>query len=141
MDLLVKISKLDIQRFENMVLNTISTTNLNSLVEGIKLFSEFWKLTNESYPDLIFFSRGECILKMLDYLDNKNPFLRHLSKTWLNQVNQRFGKILDPIIALFLNSEINLVFEEDQIYFEKEYDTSKILDAFSKLKNIFHINI
>ena len=135
-DLLVKISRLDIQRFENMVLNTISSTNLNSLVEGIKLFNEFWKLTNEAYPDLIFFSRGDCILKMLDYLDNKNPFLRHLSKTWLNQVNQKFGKILDPIIALFLNSEINLVFDEDQIYFEKEYDTSKILDAFSKLKNI-----
>jgi hypothetical protein len=135
-DLLVKTAKLDIEKFEKMVLQTISFTNYNSIVEGIKLFSEFWKLSNEFYPDLIFFNSGECIFKMVDYLDNKNPLLRHLSKTWLNQVNQRFSKILDPIIGIFLSNDINLLFEEEQIYFEKEYNTVKILGAFSKLKNI-----
>ena len=135
-DLLTKIIKVDIQKFENMVLKTISFTNFNYTVEGIKLFSEFWKLTNEFYPDLTFFVNGNCIFKMVDYLDNKNPLLRHLSKTWLNQVNQKFSKILDPIIGVFLSDEINLQFEGGEIYFEKEYDTAKILDAFSKLKNI-----
>ena len=135
-DLLVKIINIDIQKFENMVLTTISFTDFNSIIEGIKLFSEFWKLTNELYPDLIIFSSGEYIFKMVDYLDNKNPLLRHLSKTWLNQVNQRFSKILDPIINVFLGGDINLIFEGDKIYFEKEYNTGKILDAFSKLKNI-----
>ena len=134
-NLLVKIINLNIDNFEYMVLNTLSFTNSNSLVEGIKLFSEFWKLTNEAFPDLNFFNTGECIFKMLDYLDNKNPLLRHLSKTWLNQVSQKFNKILDPIIDIFLE-QINLLFEEDQIYFEKEYNTEVILGAFSKLKNI-----
>jgi len=135
-DLLVKIAKLDTQNFENMVLKTISFTNFNSIVEGIKLFSEFWKLTNELYPDILFFNSGECIFKMVDYLDNKNPLLRHLSKVWLNQVNQKFSKILDPIIDIFLSDDINLLFDNEQIFFEKEYNTSKILDGFPKLKNI-----
>ena len=135
-DLLTKIVRVDIQKFENMVLKTISFSNFNYIVEGIKLFSEFWKLTNEFYPDLKYFINGNCIFKMVDYLDNKNPLLRHLSKTWLNQVNQRFSKILDPIIGIFLSDEINLSFEGGQIYFDKEYDTAKILDGFSKLKNI-----
>ena len=135
-DLLVKIIKLNIDNFEYMILNTLNSSNSNSIVEGIKLFSEFWKLANESYPDSKFFNSGECILKMLDYLDNKNPLLRHLSKTWLNQVNQRFSKILEPIIGIFLGEDINLLYEKDQYYFEKEYNTVKILEAFSKLKNI-----
>jgi hypothetical protein len=46
---------------------------------------------------------------MLEFLDNKNPLLRHLSKTWLNQVNQLFSKILDPIVSLFLSKDINLL--------------------------------
>ena len=134
-NLLMKIINLNIDNFEYMILNTLSFTNSNSLVEGIKLFSEFWKLTNETFPDFNFFNTGKCIFKMLDYLDNKNPLLRHLSKTWLNQVSQKFNKILDPIIDLFLD-QVNLLFEEDQIYFENEYNTEVILGCFSKLKNI-----
>ena len=136
MDLLVKIIKLNAEKFENMVLYTISSTNFNSIVEGIKLFSEFWKLTNEFYPDLKFYISGECIFKMVDYLDNKNPLLRHLSKTWLNQVNQKFNKILDPIIGIFLSDEINFIFGEQQTYFKQQYNATKILVAFSRLKNI-----
>ena len=135
-DLLVKIIKLNNTKFEEMVLYTISSNNYNSIVEGIKLFSEFWKLTNEFYPEIIFFNSGECIFKMVDYLDDKNPLLRHLSKTWLNQVNQKFNKILDPIIDIFLSKDINILFNNNQVYFEKKYNTTKILDAFSKLKNI-----
>ena len=135
-DLLVKAAKVNIQIFENMVLKSISYTTFNTTVEGIKLFSEFWKLANELYPDDIFFNSGECIFKMVDYLDNKNPLLRHLSKTWLNQVNQKFTNILDPIIGIFLCEEINLLFDKDQIFFENEFNTSKILEGFSKLKNI-----
>ena len=139
--LLVKLVKLDIKKFEQMVLYTLNisiniNTRVNPLVDGIKLFNEFWKLTNESNPNEIFFTNGDCILKMLDFLENKNPLLRHLSKTWLNQVNQMFAKIIDPIISLFLSDEVNLSIEGDKILFTKEFDTSKILDAFSKLKNI-----
>ena len=135
-DLLVKIVTLNTAKFENMVKNTICSQYFSEIVEGVKKFNEFWKLTNESYPDLNCFNSGECIFKMVDYLDNKNPFLRHLSKTWLNQVNQKFSKILDPIIKIFSNDEFKIVYEGGQYFFEREYDTSKILDAFTKLKNI-----
>ena len=136
-DLLVKIIKVNNKRFEEMVFYTLNKTNsVTSLIEGIKLFNEFWKLTNELYPEEIFFLNGECILKMLDFLENKNPLVRHLSKTWLNQVNQKFTKILDPLISLFLSDEINMSIEVNTVLFTKEFDTSKILDALSKLKNI-----
>ena len=46
-DLLVKIIKLNIDNFEYMILNTLNSSNSNSIVEGIKLFSEFWKLAND----------------------------------------------------------------------------------------------
>ena len=141
-DLLVKIIKVNMKKFEEMVSFTLGIPEENknisvtSLVDGIKLFNEFWKLTNELYPEKIFFSSGDCIFKMLDFLENKNPLVRHLSKTWLNQVNQMFSKILDPIISLFLSNEINLSIEVDTVLFTREYNTAKILDAFSKLKNI-----
>ena len=140
-DLLVQIIKLDMNRFEEMVLYTLNiSTNINrsvnNLVDGIKLFNEFWKLTNELYPEEIFFTKGDSIFKMLDFLEDKNPLLRHLSKTWLNQVNQMFGKILDPLISLFLSDEIDLSIEGDLVLFTKVFDTKIILDAFSKLKNI-----
>ena len=138
---LVKIINLNKERFEQMVLYTLTyasniNKSINSIVDGIKLFNEFWKLTNESYREEIFFSSGECIHKMLNFLENKNPLIRHLSKTWLNQVNQMFGKIFDPLISIFLSDEIELSIEVDEVLFIKEYDTSKILDTFSKLKNI-----
>jgi hypothetical protein len=86
-DILVKISELNMEKFENMILNTINFNN----VEGIKLFSEFWKLLYEFKPDSEMFKSGKCIYTMVDYLSDPNPLLRHLSKTWLNQVNQRFS--------------------------------------------------
>ena len=131
-DILVKIVELNMEKFENMILNTINFNN----VEGIKLFSEFWKLLYEFKPDSEMFKSGKCIYTMVDYLSDPNPLLRHLSKTWLNQVNQRFSKILDPIIGIFLSDKINLLFEGQYIYFESKYETAEILKAFSRLKNI-----
>ena len=138
-DLLVKIIKINMDRFEKMVSYTLDmpikkNIKVNPIIDGIKLFNEFWKLTNELYPEEIFFSSGKCIVKMLDFLESKNALLRHLSKTWLNQVNQLFAKILDPLISIFLSDEINISIEAEIVLFTKQFDTSKILDAFSKLK-------
>jgi len=142
-DLIVKISKLDKQNFEYLVLNTISSNNFNSIVEGVKLFSEFWKLVNEAYPDLVFFDSGECILKMIEYLDNKNPFLRHLSKTWLNQVNQSFNKILDPIISIFLliiciAYDLIIIFGQIENTFKLDIFAGKVLRWF--FQNVYLIS-
>ena len=139
-DLLIKIATVDQVKFTNIISNTFNLDNINnnidSSVESVKLFSDFWKLSNEFYSDVIFFSNGECIFKMIDFLEDKNPLLRHLSKSWLNQNNKHFDKIVDPLLSVLLNDYSSFKKVENKIYFEKEYESSRIIDAFSKLKNI-----
>ena len=60
---------------------------------------------NEYYPDEKIF-KADTIFKMLDLLEDEDPTLRHLSKTWLNQANQQFNKIIDPILLEFLDQSI-----------------------------------
>ena len=143
-DLLIKIATLDQVKFTNILSNTFNLDNFNqggvgvgeSLAENIKLFSDFWKLKNEFYSDIIFFSNGECIFKMIDFLEDKNPLLRHLAKSWLNQNNKHFDKIIDPLLSVLLQDYSNFVKIDNKIIFEKEYESGRIIDAFSKLKNI-----
>ena len=135
MDLLLKMYLLDKNKFNEIINETFNTDEY--LIENIKLFNNFWKLTNEYYPEEKFFEKAECILKMVDLIDDKNPVLRHLSKTWLNQTNQCYDKIVDPIIQILLDNQ--LIFEDkkdENVEFLKEFDTSKILNSFNKLKNI-----
>ena len=139
-DLLIKIATVDQVKFTNIISNTFNLNNINkdidSSVESIKLFSDFWKLSNEFYSDIIFFPNGECIFKMIDFLENKNPLLRHLSKSWLNQNNKHFDKIVDPLLSVLLNDYSNFKIINNKIFFDKEYESNRIIDAFSKLKNI-----
>ena len=59
-DLLIKIATVDQIKFTNIISNTFNLNNINndldSCVESVKLFSDFWKLTYEFYSDAIFFS-------------------------------------------------------------------------------------
>ena len=135
MDLLLKMYNLEKNKFIEIINNTFFEEE--DLIENIKLFSNFWKLANEYYPKEIFFQKGECIFKMIDLLENKNPLLRHLSKSWLNQANQQYNKIIDPILLILLDRQ--LIFgknKDNNTEFLKVFDTLKILDAFSKFKNI-----
>ena len=136
LDLLIKATKIDLTKFEKIINNTFNINNFDSAVESIKQFSEFWKLVNEYYSDKFDFKNNECVFKMIDYLEHKNPLLRHLSKVWLTQVNQQFNKILDPIIIILLEEKIPCIIENNKIIIEREFNTSIILDAFNKLKNI-----
>ena len=144
-DLLIKIASLDQIKFTNILSNTFNLENYNNnssignsefLVESVKLFSDFWKLKNEFYSDIIFFTNGDCIFKMIDFLEDKNPLLRHLSKSWLNQNNKHFDQIVDPLLSVLLNDYSNFKKIQNKIIFEKEYESARIIDAFSKLKNI-----
>ena len=95
-------------------------------------------MANELYPKENIFEKGECIFNMVDLLDNKTPLLRHLSKTWLNQANQHYNKIINPILLIFFDTQIIFETNKDKNIPEylREFDTSKILDGFAKLKNI-----
>lgn len=134
-ELLVKLCHCDKNKFIKIINNTFNTEG-DALKENVKLFSNFWKLANEYYPEENFFKNGECIFDMIDLLDNKTPIFRTLSKSWLNQSNQCYKKIIDPILLVLLDKNITYSRDENKSNFTKEFDTSKILDAFIKLKNI-----
>ena len=135
-DLLIKIANIDPVKFLNIIKNTFNLKNFDSTQQSMKLYSDFWKLSNEYYNEMIFFKNGECIFNMLDCLDDDNPLLRHLSKSWLNQANQQFQKILDPIYNILLNDKISLQNNNNQIIVDKEYNTIEIRKCFRRLKNI-----
>ena len=135
-DLLIKIANIDQVKFLNIIKNTFNLKYFDSTQQSMKLFSDFWKLSNEYYNELIFFKNGECIFNMIDCLDDDNPLLRHLSKSWLNQAHQQFNKILNPIYNIFLDESISMKCNEEQMIIEKEYNTSEIRKSFRRIKNI-----
>ena len=135
-DLLIKIANIDQVKFLNIICNTFNLKNFDSAQESMKLFSDFWKLSNEYYNEKIFFKNGECIFKMVDSLDDDNPLLRHLSKIWLNQTYQQFNKILDPIFNILIKTKNTLKKEENKKFFENEYDTELIKISLRRLKNL-----
>ena len=133
-DLLVKLSNLDLQKFINILENTFKLED--TLENSLKLFSEFWQLLNEYYDNIKLFKKGECLFQMLDYLDCDKPLLRHLSKSWLDQSSKQFRKIVDPILLILLDPNIKINKSERFFYIEKEYDIKKIMDSFRKLKSL-----
>ncbi len=150
-DLLIKFYKTEPNIFTNTISNSFALNNTDQNVSAIRKFSQFWKLTSEFYPEIVFFENGECIFKMLDFLDNEHPLLRHLSKSWLSQSIYQFNKILDPLLKvrnnLYPNKQVLLdrdttwyITPKNQLFFTKEYDNRRIIEAFRKLKNII-INV
>jgi hypothetical protein len=136
-DLLIKFYKAEPHVFSNTISNTFAMSDLEQNVNAIRKFSQFWKLTSEYYPEYIFFENGECIFKMLDFLDHDHPLLRHLSKSWLSQSVSHFSKILDPLLKVLLDKETTwYISPRKGLYFAKEYDNRRIIEAFRKLKNI-----
>ena len=136
-DLLIKFFVADTNIFQNTISNTFATNGIDQNVLSIKKFSQFWKLTSEFYPEIIFFENGECIFKMLDFLEHEHPLIRHLSKSWLNETKNQFRKIIDPLLKVLLDRETKWYISfQKQLYFTREYDNRRIIEAFRKLKNI-----
>ena len=136
-DLLIKFFLSEQNVFQNTISNTFAINDIEQNVNAIKKFSQFWKLTSEFYPDIIFFENGECIFKMLDFLDHEHPLLRHLSKSWLSEAKDQFHKIIDPLLKVLLDKDTTWYISfQKQLFFTKEYDNRRIIEAFRKLKNI-----
>ena len=134
MELLFKLYLFDEKKFIELIYNTFVVEE--ELSDNIKLFCNFWKLVNEYEKGVKIVLKKECIFKMVDLLENKNPLLRHLSKTWLNQANQQYTKIINPILFTLVDKEINISIKDNNSEFSEEFDTSIILDSFLKLKNL-----
>ena len=140
-DLLIKFFIADTNIFQNTISNTFAVNDIEQNVISIKNFSQFWKLTSEFYPEIIFFENGECIFKMLDFLEHEHPLIRHLSKSWLSEAKNQFRKIIDPLLKVLLDKDTKWYISfQKQLFFTKEYDNRRIIEAFRKLKNII-INV
>ncbi len=140
-DLLIKFFVADTNIFQNTISNTFAINDIEQNVISIKNFSQFWKLTSEFYPEIIFFENGECIFKMLDFLEHEHPLIRHLSKSWLSEAKNQFRKIIDPLLKVLLDRDTKWYISfQKQLFFTKEYDNRRIIEAFRKLKNII-INV
>ena len=140
-DLLIKFFVADTNIFQNTISNTFAVNDIEQNVISIKNFSQFWKLTSEFYPEIIFFENGECIFKMLDFLEHEHPLIRHLSKSWLSEAKNQFRKIIDPLLKVLLDRDTKWYISfQKQLFFTKEYDNRRIIEAFRKLKNII-INV
>ena len=137
MKILQKIFYFDKNKFNNIINDTFNIQK--NFDENIKLFSNFWKSVNDYNPEEKMF-HPETVFKMLDLLEERNPTLRHLSKTWLNQNNQRYNKIIDPILLVLLDQNILFTINEsengEQSEFIREFNITKILDALNKFRNI-----
>ena len=132
--LLVKLSKYNMNKFINIIENTFKLEE--TLEDSVKIFSDFWQILTEYYPDYIIFEKGECLLEMLDYLDCDRPLLRHLSKSWLDQNYKNFDKIVAPILISLLEPNMKLDEKTNFIYFENEDDIKKLLNGFRRLKSL-----
>ena len=136
-DLIIKFYHADSYVFSNTISNSFAMNDLDKIVDAIKKFTQFWKLTSEYYSDIIFFENGDCIFKMLDFLEDEHPLLRHLSKSWLSQSVDQFSKILDPLINVLLDGNTSwYISPQKQLFITNEYNNKRIVEAFRKLKNI-----
>ena len=54
-DLLIKFFIADANIFQNTISNTFAVNDIETNVISIKNFTQFWKLTSEFYPEIIFF--------------------------------------------------------------------------------------
>lgn len=136
-DLIIKFYFADSYVFSNTISNSFALNDLDRIVDAIKKFTQFWKLTSEYYSDIIFFENGDCIFKMLDFLEDEHPLLRHLSKSLLSQSVDQFNKILDPLIYVLLDGNTSwYISPQKQLFITNEYNNKRIVEAFRKLKNI-----
>lgn len=130
--------------FSEVVNNQLCSTESQAKVKAITRFNIFWKLTSKDYPTYIPFKEQDdkenrCYIAlhtMINILENFDPTLRLTCKSWLNDCQENFRRILDPLIEEFLDNSNVFVSLFGQIFFQDDYDTQVIIYNFGKLRNI-----
>lgn len=87
-DLIVTFSKHFPYEFTETVKRSFNTHSAPDKEASIQRFSHFWRLTAHKYKDLLtnkeFAELNKVgLFRMLDFLDDQNPLVRHAAKTWL----------------------------------------------------------
>lgn len=88
-DLIVAFSKYFPYQFTETVKKSFETHSDPEKEASIQRFSHFWRLTGFKYKDLLISNREFAelnkvgLFKMLDFLDDENPLVRHAAKNWM----------------------------------------------------------
>lgn len=69
-------------------------------------------------------------------LEDDDPTLRLMCRSWLTESNSSFLKILDPILTEFINNYKVYRSLTGQIFFLSDYNPKLIIANFKKLRNI-----
>lgn len=89
LDLIVAFSKFFPYEFTETVQRSFETHSDPEKEASIQRFSHFWRLTGFKYKDLLISNREFAelnkvgLFKMLDFLDDNNPLVRHAAKNWM----------------------------------------------------------
>ena len=88
-ELIVSFSKYFPNEFTDTVKKSFRTQNDPDKEASIQRFSHFWRLTGSKYQHLLASHKEFAelnkvgLFKMLDFLDDPNPLVRHAAKNWL----------------------------------------------------------
>lgn len=131
--------------FQEVVINELESPSREVKMKAIAKFNIFWKITSKDYPQYTPFLKEDrrhgnrrCmpLHTMLQILEDFDPTLRLTCKSWLNDSQENFKRIIDPLVEEFLeNSQVFMTFY-GQIFFMDHYDTGIIIQNFGKLRNI-----
>ena len=73
---------------------------------------------------------------MLNILEDQDPTMRLSCRSWLSESKSAFLRILDPLLAEFIDNNKVFVSFTGQLFFMEGYDTQIIIENFGKLRNI-----
>jgi hypothetical protein len=115
---------------------SLANSEITEKDKAFRRISKFWKrtggksLNNKDCEDI----RNYSVFVMLDFLDSESPLLRYSAKGWLEEtINFRY--ILIPLYKDMLSSTKWTV-QDSGMFYNEEYDTTKILGHFRNIKNI-----
>lgn len=110
---------------ESMIQN-----DLHKRIEGYQRFALIWRLTGELGLEYRPFSN--ILFLMLDSLNDENPTIKLVGKTWLGDSITKAERILDPLLLVLLDPSTR----RQNFEYQKVYDTRRVLHVWRILKVI-----
>ena len=118
------------------IVKTLSANTLTEKERAFQRFSTFWKLTTDSKYLIQYDITKVGLFKMLDFLDDDNPLIRHSAKSWLQDSIMNFHKILDTLFESLLSSTNWYSSDSGQFFYSNYYNIKEVAECFKRFKNI-----
>jgi hypothetical protein len=139
-ELIVSFSRYFPYEFAETVKRSFNTTSVPQKEASIQRFSHFWRLTAFKYKDLLanqeFAELNRVgLFRMLDFLDDQNPLVRHAAKSWLLESMGLLRRVLEPLLVeLVLGCSEWYQTPKGLLLIQTRYDTSLIFSTFRRIR-------